>query len=65
MGLKFALKDQGLHLYLQLSIYLIAGAMTYLLVVGLTARSLSWQVLELVGLAFPRVNQYFRVREGH
>jgi PST family polysaccharide transporter len=64
-ALKYTLRDQGLHLYVQLAIYLVAGAITYLLVVGLTARSLSWQVLELVGLAFPRVNQYIRIRGEH
>lgn len=52
-GLKYVLKHQELNLYLQLFIYLAAGGLTYLLVIGLTARSLSRQVLELVGLAFP------------
>jgi len=53
VGLKHVLKDQALNLYLQLSIYLTAGVLTYLLVIVLTARSLSRQVLELVRLVLP------------
>lgn len=53
VGLKYVLKHQELNLYLQLFIYLTAGVLIYLLVIGLTARSLSRQVLELVSLAFP------------
>jgi O-antigen/teichoic acid export membrane protein len=53
MGLKYVFKHQGLNLYLQLSIYLTAGVLTYLLVIVLTARSLSRQVLELVSLVLP------------
>jgi PST family polysaccharide transporter len=54
MGLKYFLKDQSLNLYLQLSIYLLAGGLTYGLAIALTARSLSRQVLELVSLALPK-----------
>jgi O-antigen/teichoic acid export membrane protein len=54
MGLKQVLKSEELNLYLQLFIYVTAGALTYLLVIGLTARSLAQQVLELVNLALPR-----------
>lgn len=53
VGLKHVLKHQELNLYLQLSIYLTAGVLTYLLVIVLSARSLSRQVLELVRLTFP------------
>jgi PST family polysaccharide transporter len=55
MGLKQVLKNQALNLYLQLSVYLTTGALTYLLVVVLSARSLSRQVLELVRLALPNI----------
>jgi hypothetical protein len=54
LGLKYFIEQQELNLYLQLSIYLAAGVVTYLLVIGLTARSLSRQVLELISLALPR-----------
>jgi O-antigen/teichoic acid export membrane protein len=53
VGLKHIFKNQELDLYLQLSIYLTAGVMSYLLVIVLIARPLSRQVLELVGLAVP------------
>ncbi len=53
VGLKNVFQHQGLNLYLQLSAYLMAGGLTYLLVMGLAARSLSRQVLELVSLAVP------------
>jgi hypothetical protein len=69
MGLKYVLKDHGLHLYLQLFIYIIAGALTYLLVIQLIAPSLSRQVLALVDSALPdwkiKMNQYIRLRGGH
>lgn len=53
VGLKQVFKNQELNLYLQLFVYLTAGALTYLLVIVLSARSLSRQVLELVRLTFP------------
>jgi hypothetical protein len=53
MGLKYLLRDQSLNIYLELAIYLLAGGLTYLLVIGLTARSLYHQVLELATLALP------------
>ena len=53
MGLKYLFEHQMLNLYLQLSIYLTAGIMTYLVVILLTAPRLSRQVIELVSLAFP------------
>jgi PST family polysaccharide transporter len=53
-GLKYdVFQHQELNLYVQLSIYLAAGMLTYLLVIGLIARSLSLEVLELVGLVLP------------
>lgn len=54
VGLKYLFRDQSLNLYLELSVYLLASVLTYLLVIVLTARSLSRKVLELVSLAFPR-----------
>jgi O-antigen/teichoic acid export membrane protein len=51
--LKRVVVFQGLHPYLQLAIYVLAGALAYLLLIWLMARSLSWQVLELVNLALP------------
>ena len=68
LGLKSVLEPQALNLYLQLAIYVTAGALTYLLVIFLTARSLSRQVLELTSLAFPswkfRMNRYIRLLGG-
>jgi PST family polysaccharide transporter len=52
VGLKYLFRDQSLNLYLELSIYLLAGGLTYVLVIGLTARSLFRQMLELVNLVF-------------
>jgi PST family polysaccharide transporter len=54
VGLKYLFRDQALNLYVELSIYVLAGALTYVLVIGLTARSLYHQVLELVNVALPR-----------
>jgi len=53
MGLKYVFKQQEWNLYLELSIYLSASVLTYLLVIRLTARQLFQQVLELVGLVLP------------
>ncbi|MCZ7573213.1 MAG: MOP flippase family protein [Ardenticatenaceae bacterium] len=53
VGLKNVFKHQELNLYLQLFVHLASGGLIYLLVIGLAARSLSRQVLELVGLALP------------
>lgn len=69
LGLKYVLEQQAINLYLQLIVYVTAGALTYLLVIALTARSLSRQVLELTTLAFPswkpRMNRYIRLLGGH
>jgi PST family polysaccharide transporter len=53
LGLKYLLRDQDLNEYLELFIYISAGIVTYLLVIGLTARSISRQMLELVHLSLP------------
>jgi len=53
IGLKNVFRQQEFNTYLQLSIYLTAGGLTYLLVIGLAARSLSRQVLELVSFVLP------------
>jgi PST family polysaccharide transporter len=53
MGLKYLLREQSLNIYLELAIYMLAGGLTYLLVIGLMARSLYYQILELVRLALP------------
>ena len=54
-GLKFLLKDQSLNMYLELSIYLLAGALTYVAVIGLLARHLYHQALEVISLALPKL----------
>jgi PST family polysaccharide transporter len=53
-GLKYILSGQSLNLYLELSIYLIAGMLAYGLVIGLTARQLYQETLELVSLILPK-----------
>jgi O-antigen/teichoic acid export membrane protein len=50
MGLKYVFRDQVLNMYLELSTYLVASVLTYILVLGLTARSLCREVLELANL---------------
>ena len=54
MGLKYLFRDQALNAYLELSIYLLSGALTYILVIGLTARQLYQELLDLVSLVFPK-----------
>ncbi len=54
MGLKHVVQPLGLHLYLELFIYITAGALIYLFVIVLTARSLFWQVLGLTGSLLPK-----------
>jgi PST family polysaccharide transporter len=54
VGLKYFLKDQSLNLYLELSIYLVAGVLAYGLVIGLMARQLYQQILVLVSLVLPK-----------
>jgi len=55
MGLKYLLKDQSLNLYLELTLYLLAGGLTYLVIIGLIARQLYQQILELVSVVLPKL----------
>jgi PST family polysaccharide transporter len=55
MVLKFVLKPLDLNAYLELSVYIVAGALAYLLVILLTARQLSQKVLDLAILAIPKL----------
>jgi PST family polysaccharide transporter len=55
VGLKYLLRDQSLNMYLELSIYLLAGILTYVAVIGVLARHLYQQVLELVSVALPKL----------
>jgi PST family polysaccharide transporter len=55
MVLKFVLKPLDLNAYLELSVYIVAGALAYLLVILLTARELSQKVLDLALLAIPKL----------
>jgi O-antigen/teichoic acid export membrane protein len=54
-GLKLLLKEQSLNIYLELSIYILAGALTYLAVIRLLARHLYHQALEIVNMALPKL----------
>jgi O-antigen/teichoic acid export membrane protein len=54
MGLKYLFRDQSLNAYLELSIYLLSGVLTYILVIGLTARQLYQELLVIVSLVFPK-----------
>jgi PST family polysaccharide transporter len=53
-GLKYMFRVQSLNPYLELSIYLLAGVGTYVLIIGLTARRLYQEVLDLAVLVFPK-----------
>jgi PST family polysaccharide transporter len=53
LGLKYYFVSQSLNQYLQLAVYVLAGALTYALVIGLTARSLYSELLNLVAVAVP------------
>lgn len=53
VGLKQIFGRQEMNLYLELSVYVTAGALTYLTLIALFARALSRQVLELARLALP------------
>ena len=68
LGLKSVLGHQALNLFLQLSIYVTAGVLSYLLVIVLTARPLSRQVLAFTTIAFPswklKMNRYIRLLGG-
>jgi hypothetical protein len=54
LGLKYLLRDQSLNRYLELSLYLSSGVLAFTLVLGLTARKLFLQLLELPSLVIPR-----------
>lgn len=54
IGLKQIFSNQEVNLYLELAVYVTAGALTYLLLIAVTAPSLSRQVLDLVSLALPK-----------
>lgn len=54
IGLKYGLSGHAINLYLQLVLYLLGGGLTYLLVIVVTARPLSRQMLELASLVLPR-----------
>jgi len=54
VGLKNIFQHQGFNSYLQLSVYLTAGGLTYLLVIGLIARSVCQQLLKRFSAAVPR-----------
>jgi PST family polysaccharide transporter len=54
MGLKYVLTAQDLNSYVELSTYLLAGALTYIVVIVMTAPSLYRQVLELVSVVMPK-----------
>ena len=56
LGLKQSPAIQELNVYLQLVILIAAGAVTYVLVIALIARSLTQKILELVSLVLPRWN---------
>jgi PST family polysaccharide transporter len=51
--LRNVFERHGLNVYLLLSFCIAVGGLTYLLVIGLTARSLWLQMLELLSAAFP------------
>ena len=51
--LKYLLQEQSLGLYARLSVYVVAGALSYALVLGLTARPLVRQVIELASVLIP------------
>lgn len=53
-GLKYMLDGQTLNAYLELSIYLLAGMLAFGLVIGLTARQLYQETLELVTIVLPK-----------
>jgi PST family polysaccharide transporter len=54
-GLKYILRDSSLHLnlYVRLAVYVLTGGLAYVLVIGLLARSLLLQVLELITSMLP------------
>ena len=55
LGLQYLLRGQPVNKYLELGIYLIAGAATYLGVIALLARKLYDQAFDLLHLMLPRL----------
>jgi len=53
LGLKTLIQDESVNLIFELSIYLLAGGITYVLMIGLTARNLIREILDLVRLVLP------------
>ena len=53
-GLRYMFGGQSLNIYLELAIYLLAGVLTYGLVIVLTARQLYQEILDLVSLVVPK-----------
>lgn len=54
LGLKHFIESRELNLYLELSIYLLAGVSTYLMVIVLTARTLAYQIMDLIRIVLPK-----------
>ena len=54
MGFKYLFRDQSINEYLELTIYVLSGVLTYILVLVLTARQLYQELLDLVSLVFPK-----------
>ncbi len=52
--LKYLLKDLSINLYVEFSIYVLTGVLTYVLIIGLTARQLYQELLELINLVLPK-----------
>jgi PST family polysaccharide transporter len=52
-GLKYLIPDPAINPYLELAIYVLSGGLTYVLVLGLTNRSLFREVLDLAKLVLP------------
>jgi hypothetical protein len=55
LALKYLVNVGGLNLYLQVGIYVSAGALTYILMIRWIARDLSNQILGLVSLVLPKL----------
>jgi len=54
LGLKHFIEPRGLNLYVELAVYLLAGVLTYLMVIVLTARKLATQVMDLIRIVLPK-----------
>jgi PST family polysaccharide transporter len=56
VGLRALLEPLGVNMFLEVGILVAAGSLSYLLVIGLIARPLARQVLDLARLALPEGN---------